>query len=385
MSLVLVNSVSATTAMPAEDLTISGSGWGSGVGFSQFGARSMADHGDSVAEILQHYYQGAGLRDLNSLLAGSFVTMDSTPVWVGLAQDQFDIAFMVMGGSADVCFDLTDQCVSTPLLEDKWRFGPDGSGQCAFSRQTAEGDYFTVSPSGACSGSVRPKPTSTYTIVSVPLKGRVYRNGTLRFRANPESGKLQVALEIGIDDYVKGVQELPESWPAAALQAQAIVSRSLVVNRVQEHGPAEVFELSRLAWCACHIRDNDPDQAFGGYTAEKDHSVWRGLVEGTTGQVLAWNNRVIDARFTSSSGGRTEDSGNAGLQQEPYLVSVDDSMAHTVVAGNPFTTWTESVERDELASQYGLSWLVDAEVVDRNPSGTAATVRLAGIVDGYPS
>ena len=39
-------------------ITITGSGWGDGVGLSQYGARAMADGGDSASQILKHYYEG---------------------------------------------------------------------------------------------------------------------------------------------------------------------------------------------------------------------------------------------------------------------------------------------------------------------------------------
>ena len=381
LPLVLTTPVQADTA--TTDLVFSGSGWGHGVGLSQYGARAMADAGVSTYEILEHYYAGSGVRNVDNLLAGSFITLDETPLWVGLLQNQYDIAFRVMGGSADLCFDDTDQCVSSPLLEDKWRFGPDGNGLCAFSRETADGSYYTVSPSGSCSGSIR--PTTTPTTISLPIKGRTYRHGTIRMRTNPLSGRLNVALEMSIDGYVAGVQELPDNWPGAALQAQSIASRSLVVHRIQKYGPAEVFDTVRLSLCACHIRDDDPDQAFGGYTAEAAHPVWRGLVGGTGGQVMAWDNKVINARFTSSSGGRTESNDASGGAAQAYLVPVDDSAAHTSAAANPFTTWTASVDQQSLGGFYGFSWLNDVRVTDRNESGSVATVSLHGIISGRPA
>ena len=379
----LASTTPAQANVATADLIFSGSGWGHGVGLSQFGARSMADAGDSAYEILEHYFTGASIRHVDNLLAGSFITLDEDPLWVGLLQNQYDVAFRVMGGSADLCFDDTNQCVSSPLLEDKWRFGPDGNGLCAFSRETPDGSYYTVSPSGSCFASIR--PTTTPTTISLPITGRTYRHGTIRMRTNSLSDQLNVALEMSIDGYVAGVQELPDNWPGAALQAQSIASRSLVIHRIQEHGPAEAFDTVRLSQCACHIRDDDPDQAFGGYTAEVSHPVWRGLVGGTEGQVVAWENKVIDARFTSSSGGRTESNDDAGGAVLAYLVSVDDSAAHTSAAANPFTIWTASADQQHLGGHFGFSWLNDVRVTERNESGSVATVSLRGIVNGRPT
>src|SRR5690606_21774484 len=43
------------------DVVFTGSGWGHGVGMSQYGAYNMAKQGVSAAEILQHYYPGTAV------------------------------------------------------------------------------------------------------------------------------------------------------------------------------------------------------------------------------------------------------------------------------------------------------------------------------------
>lgn len=53
--------VPRTEAPPAPPLEIHGSGWGHGVGMSQYGAQAQALDGRSAAQILAHYYPGTGL------------------------------------------------------------------------------------------------------------------------------------------------------------------------------------------------------------------------------------------------------------------------------------------------------------------------------------
>src|SRR3990170_641906 len=52
-------------AIPAQgadnEVTITGGGWGHGIGMPQYGAKALAESGSSAQEILQHFYQGAGL------------------------------------------------------------------------------------------------------------------------------------------------------------------------------------------------------------------------------------------------------------------------------------------------------------------------------------
>ena len=366
-----------------DGLVFSGKGWGHGVGFSQYGARAMADGGAPAIEILSHYFPGTTLRQLNTVSSGSELLSQDEPLWVGLLQNQPEITFRIEAGTADLCLDGTGDCSATALAGEKWRFGPDGFGQCAFARQAGDSGYVLFAPSGDCSASVR--PTSIQTTVQVPRKGRSYRYGTFRVRTSPTSGRLHLSHQVGIEDYLRGIQELPEVWPGASLEAQAVVSRSLAVFRLVEHGQATDFDTARMDLCACHILDNDPEQAYGGYTAELGHPFWQGRVGASSGQVITRNNQVIWARFTSSTGGRTESNDATGGEYLPYLVSVDDAASLSGPADNPYSSWEVGVGQSELGSRFGFLWLTNATVTSKYESGTAQTVRLTGIIAGRPA
>ena len=53
-----VNAATTPNSVP-ESFAISGSGWGHGLGMSQYGAYGMALDGKTAPEIISHYYQGA--------------------------------------------------------------------------------------------------------------------------------------------------------------------------------------------------------------------------------------------------------------------------------------------------------------------------------------
>ncbi|SVD35376.1 uncharacterized protein METZ01_LOCUS388230, partial [marine metagenome] len=127
--------LAGTAGAKEAGITITGSGWGDGVGLSQYGARAMADAGHSADQILSHYYPGVELRTIGTLLSGSYFLADDAPVWVGLLQEQDQVAFHIETGSAELCFDDSGQCVGTAREGEKFRFAPDGSGGCFFSRQ----------------------------------------------------------------------------------------------------------------------------------------------------------------------------------------------------------------------------------------------------------
>ncbi len=53
-------------AIDGENVTVTGSGYGHGVGMSQWGARNLAEQGWSYEQILQHYYQSTVVAQLES-------------------------------------------------------------------------------------------------------------------------------------------------------------------------------------------------------------------------------------------------------------------------------------------------------------------------------
>jgi len=368
------------SAAPVTDFKFSGSGWGDGVGLSQYGARAMGDAGASAEEILRHYFPVATVRQINTLSIGNEALAAHAPLWVGLLQNKPEVTFRIEGGSVELCFDDTGDCVAVAIGDEKWKFGSDGLGQCAYSRQASDGSYVPVAPSGSCSASAR--PVSSTTSIWIPLKARSYRKGTLRFRQSPNTGRLHLAIQLGFQDYVRGIRELPDHWPGASLEAQAVVSRTIAVNQFLETGPASGFDTQRLDLCACHVLDVDKQQAYGGFTSEIGHPFWQGRVGGTAGQVLTWNNQVIPVRFTSSTGGRTESSQAAGDGYLPYLVSVDDTVSLSSAAANPFATWVATTSQNQLGSVFGFRWLNNASVASRYESGSVATVLLTGIITG---
>ncbi|MBD0291211.1 MAG: SpoIID/LytB domain-containing protein, partial [Thermoleophilia bacterium] len=121
------------------------------------------------------------------------------------------------------------------------------------------------------------------------------------------------------ESYLRGVvpQEMPSSWAAEALEAQAVVARSYSLA-VGGHcswlgggGPERVL-------CA-DVRD----QVYGGKSAEQPAT--NAAVLATAGEVVTHDGRPAETYFFSTSGGRTaakaDEWGGAAV---PYLVSVPD-------------------------------------------------------------
>jgi len=142
----------------------------------------------------------------------------------------------------------------------------------------------------------------------VRFNDKPYR-GKIEVFANPR-GALTVVNVIGLEDYVRGVvpNELsPGGYPALeALKAQAIAARTYALRNRGQFA-SEGFDLLPT------IRS----QVYRGLSSE--HPLSSRAVEETRGMVATYNGEPINALYTSTCGGRTEDSENIFNDAVPYL------------------------------------------------------------------
>lgn len=136
-----------------------------------------------------------------------------------------------------------------------------------------------------------------------PYRGRIEVFTNLR-------GSLTVVNELGLEDYVRGVvaNELsPGGYPAIeALKAQAIAARTYALkNRGQFM--AQGFDLLPTT----------RSQVYRGLTSENVLSTR--AVDETRGIIATYNGEPINALYTSTCGGRTEDSEKIFNEAIPYL------------------------------------------------------------------
>lgn len=120
-------------------------------------------------------------------------------------------------------------------------------------------------------------------------------------------------VRVPLERYVRGVvsAEMPASWPAAALQAQAIASRTYALTADAGGSRFDVYSDTR-------------SQVYRGVAAETAQT--NAAVAATAGQIVTYAGRPAITYFFSSSGGMTEDAQNAwpGSEPKPWLVGVPD-------------------------------------------------------------
>jgi peptidoglycan hydrolase-like amidase len=127
---------------------------------------------------------------------------------------------------------------------------------------------------------------------------------------------------LSLENYVRGViaSEMPASWPAAALQAQAVAARTYAA-RERADNLNNYFQICDTTAC----------QVYGGVASEQAAS--NAAAAATAGQVLAYGGQYAFAQFSSSSGGLT----SAG--SEPYLPAQQDPY-DTAAVDPTYRDWT---------------------------------------------
>ena len=147
---------------------------------------------------------------------------------------------------------------------------------------------------------------------SVRVKGKRYRGRILVFLN--DRGSLNLINELPVEDYLRGVvpSEMgPELYnQLEALKAQAVAARTYTLRNMGEFS-REGYDICATPRC----------QVYGGMDVE--HPLSTRAVAETAGQVLLYQGELVDALYSSTCGGHTEDAKVMfPLKDEPYLKGV---------------------------------------------------------------
>ena len=142
-----------------------------------------------------------------------------------------------------------------------------------------------------------------------------------------ETGQIE---EINLEEYLYGVvsSEMPANFEIEALKAQAVVARTYTIyqinNNSSKHENADICD--NYACCQAWISKED---RISKWNEEEAESNWNKIVEAvnsTSGKVITYDGKPINAFFHSNSGGVTESSTAVwGGIDFPYLKSVETS------------------------------------------------------------
>jgi len=228
-----------------------------------------------------------------------------------------------------------------------------------------------VMPAGA---RVRIEPPAS----PLEIEARAYR-GALEIFGNSRN-TLTVVNELPLEDYLRGV--VPnELSPAAfgqleALKAQAVAARTYIQRNMGQY-KNEGYDI-----CA-----TDACQVYFGVLTE-DALATRAVME-TRGVVATYDGRPINALYSSTCGGRTEDAEHIFNEKVPYLVSTSCEYKHDGMAfatSRAIPNW-----KDGVLAVAGVKSFSDAArfmgLPDRGEPASARAATLAAFIRQtfYPS
>ena len=348
-----------------------GAGYGHGVGLSQYGAQGRALAGQSAAEILGHYYQGTALGSLDPstqirvLVLSGWKPTESSPLRiVGRGS-----SWTMDGSPASFPADAT-LSVRPPLSgTTAWRYRVTASSGTTLSDTTA-------------TGGVRIYPGAVGRL-ELPTKPTSYDEFRGVLRVIPSTSTVSVVNELGIEAYLGGVvpAEMPSSWHAEALRAQAIAARSYAAYRL--HPATGSFD----------VYDDTRSQVYRGLLGEKTST--NAAIADTAGIVVTSSGSIANTLFHSTGGGATEHNENAFVSSTGGKVagplsylrgSPDTDPGGTAYdAASPWAGWqTATYSRATISAWFAadprteVGTIVGLDLRDRGVSGRLISVTLYG-------
>ncbi len=270
--------------------TFYGSGYGHGLGLSQWGAYGMAQQGKTYRQILTHFYKG------------TTVGKASSAPWklrIGVVQSKRVVHLTAVGGRVEL-----------RLLGAHVAWIPEGKTWTVAA--ASDGSYLVKDAAGAVVGG-KTRGSARHglvvvngagAVVKVGESGHSYKRGTIEFNTYRPCGgcgfRERLIAVLRPQLYLYGIGEVSSSWPTQSLETQAVAARTYAfekVSRLGQHRPG----------CNCALY-------------------------GTRGA-------LIQAYYHASSGGFTENNENVwGGSPIPYLRGVCDPGDFT--RANPVRTWT---------------------------------------------
>jgi stage II sporulation protein D len=327
-------------------ITVNGHGFGHGHGMSQYGARGAAIAGQNYQQILAFYYPTTALAPVGGKVRVLITADNDNNLKVAPAAG---LRVRDLGNGRN--YKLKKKARA-------WRLKSVG-GQTRVYYKTGHWHLYKTGGRKALAGSGEFRSSSDQLTLKLPTGSRVYR-GKLRFTGTDTVNVVR------LDRYVSGVvaSEMPSTWPAAALQAQAVAARTYAARERADHVTG-YYDLCDTAAC----------QVYGGVVAET--AATNAAVAGTAGLALVYGGQYAFAQFASSNGGYSSAGG------QPYLTAHDDPFDRAV---SPYLHWKVTVDTAKLQAAYPqIGTLTQVQIVQRENTATTAEwggwvqkVRLSG-------
>jgi len=344
-----------------------GSGYGHGVGLSQMGARSMALAGQSSEQIIKYFYKDVAIEqkdDSKILRVNIGHLLSNAKISIATKGSQLQIIQGEAGSESVLPVSSLADSISFSII------GSTVSPRVTLGKTTqvlVRSRTFTIRWAGTR------YLEGPDTLISVSHSGvtQKLRYGQIQVKAvkSPAGYRIEMTNSVRLaDEYLWGISEMPSFWPVAALEAQAIASRTYALSK------AGVYR----SVCDCDLYGSISDQTFLGYAKEIEKKygvIWKDIVTRTTGLTITQAGLPITAYFSSSSGGKTELAINAWGSSKAYTQIVDDPGSLDLILNPRFVTWNREVPQSVIAAAFLLPDVVSLEILGVNESGTVAQIQ----------
>jgi stage II sporulation protein D len=347
--LLTLSMLSGPVASPASadsSFRFYGSGYGHGIGMSQWGAYGLARMGWSHSHILTHFYRGTR------------VVQKALPdrIRVGLTSGRSVVHLRAQSGPVRLWMGAAGKrLVGKIPSADTWR---------VIARKR---DWAVRRPNGSLVGGHGWGAPSVDMIVTyqdtrsrvfIPEADAIWYRGFSYARGSIEMNLTdcgdgngcseRLIARLGFEDYLLGLGEVPASWPMEAMRAQADAARTYAAYSLVHYG--------RRGDCNCDLTDGASDQTYIGYNREAgaDGDRWIHAVRSTAGQVVTYNGGLIQAFYAASDGGHSDSVEDVWHGGDPayrvrWLTGVCDPGEWT--GANPWTKWTKRFSASEVTSR----------------------------------
>ncbi len=203
----------------------------------------------------------------------------------------------------------------------------------------------------------------------ITVGNRAYR-GYMEIYDNAVN-KLTLINVLPFEEYLYAVvpAEMPASWSIEALKAQAVAARTYAKTQMTKHN-ASGYNVCDVEHC----------QMYLGVNNENQNSTL--AVQQTAGLEAYYNGALIDAVFSSSSGGATANSEDVWVNSLPYLREKPD----------PYDTeglvWSRNVSTEDLSNMLAnegqnIGTPIALTIDEKSPNGRVNKLTIVGTTGSY--
>lgn len=169
---------------------------------------------------------------------------------------------------------------------------------------------------------------------------------------------LSLVEEVALDAYLRGIHEVPLSWPDETLAAQVVAARTYLAWTMDRgrssSGRKYDFDICATTQC----------QVYGGSSPGEsaDEIRWDEAIARTSREILLYEDAPAQALYSSSAGARTRAIQDIwAATAKPYLQAVDSPELEVT----PFRSWTVEVPAEAFRRVVAQAGFVVGGVISR--------------------